>query len=190
MLVLETPMKSIFQAVLFSLVCGGCSYQVFPSEALEGVEHNFDFGHWRTVPSEVEPTRVQLGGRILETQTIGETITIVTNELPVVRYPAYGPKKGKSKGEFVITYQGAIDKPFLHPGNRIMVIGITRGAKMVAVDDVMRSLPALEARCVHIWKTRDTDIADYASSGAGYGVLEEETFCTSASPNSGKRIPA
>lgn len=185
-------MKSLLLAVLFSLIFGGCSYQVFPSEALEGVEHNFDFTHWRMVPSQVEPTRVQLGGRILETQTIGETITIVTTELPVVNYPAYGPKQGKkkSKGEFVISYQGIIDKPFLQPGNRIMVVGITRGTKLVAVDDVMRSLPALEARCVHIWKTGDTDIADYASSGAGYGVLEEETFCTSTSPDSGKRIPA
>ena len=187
---MEPAMKSLFQALLLGLICGGCSYQVFPSEALQGVEHNFDFARWRMVPSQIEPTRVQLGGRILETQTIGETITIVTTELPVVRYPAYGPKKGKSKGEFVITYQGMIDKPFLQPGNRIMVVGITRGAKMVAVDDVMRSLPALEARCVHIWKTGDTDIADYASSGAGYFILEEETFWTSTSPNSGKRIPA
>ena len=120
---------------------------------------------------------------------MGETISIITTELAVAHYPAYGPKKGKSKGEFVITYQGIIDKPFLHPGNRIMVVSITRGAKMVAVDDVMRSLPTLEAKCVHIWKTGDTDIADYASSGAGYGVLEEETFCTS-STHSGKRIPA
>ena len=185
-------MKSLLPALLFSLISGGCSYQVFPSEVLKGVEPNFDFAHWRMVPSQVEPTRVQLGGRILETQAIGETITIVTTELPVVNYPAYGPKQGKrkSKGEFVITYQGIIDKRFLLPGNRIMVVGITRGAKLVAVDDVMRSLPALEARCVHIWKTGDTDIADYASSGAGYGVLEEETFCTSTSPDSGKRIPA
>ena len=69
-------MKSLLLAVLFSLIFGGCSHQVFPSEALEGVEHNFDFAHWRMVPSQVEPTRIQLGGRILETQTIGETITM------------------------------------------------------------------------------------------------------------------
>ena len=58
-----------------------------------------------------------------------------------------------------------------------MVVGITRGTKMVPVDDVVHSLPTLEANCIHIWKTEGTDIADYASSGAGYGVLEEETFC-------------
>jgi hypothetical protein len=79
----------------------------------------------------------------------------------------------------VITYHGKIDQPFLHPGNRIMVVGITRGTKLAAVDDVMRSLPSVEADCVHIWKTGNVDIADFASSGAGYGILEEETFCPS-----------
>ena len=92
-------MKSILQALLFSLVCGGCSYHVFPSNVLNGVEQNFDFARWRMVPSQVEPTRVELGGRILETQTIGGTITIVTTELPVVHYPAYGPKQGKRKSK-------------------------------------------------------------------------------------------
>jgi starvation-inducible outer membrane lipoprotein len=166
--------------VFSSLMLSGCSYEVFPSNVLNGVDRNFDFARWRMVPSQIQPTKVKLGGRIIETQTIGQTITIVTGELPVVRYPAYGPKKGKSKGEFAITYQGKIDPPLLHPGNRIMVIGVTRGVMMVPVDDVVRSLPTVEASCVHIWKTGDTDIADYMASGAGYSVLEEETLCTSA----------
>jgi starvation-inducible outer membrane lipoprotein len=168
--------------VLTSLFCGGCAYDVFPPAVVNGIDPNFDFARWRMFPSEIQPTKVELGGRIIETQTIGGTITIVTGQLSVVRYPAYGPKKGKSKGEFAITYQGQIGQPFLHPGNKIMVVGTTRGAKMVPVDDVVRSLPTVEAGCVHIWKTGDVDIADYASSGAGYGVLEEETFCSST-PN-------
>jgi starvation-inducible outer membrane lipoprotein len=186
----ETQMKSLIKVLLLSLISSGCSYQVFPSDVLNGVDHNFDFARWRMVPNQIQSTKVELGGRIVETQTIGRTITIIAQELPIVRYPAYGPKQGKSKGEFVISYQGEVDKPFLHPGNRIMVVGITRGAKMVPVDDVVRSLPMIEANCIHIWKTGDTDIADYASSGAGYGVLEEETFCasTTTSPPS-RKIP-
>jgi starvation-inducible outer membrane lipoprotein len=150
---------------------------VFPPDVLKGADSNFDFPRWRMMPSQIQPTKVELGGRIVETQAIGGTVTIVTAQLPIVRFPAYGPKQGKSQGEFVIAYQGKIDQPFLHPGNRIMVVGITRGTKLVAVDDVMRSLPLLEANCVHIWKTGNVDIADFSSSGAGYGVLEEETFC-------------
>jgi len=157
----------------------GCATNVFRPDELKGVDRNFDFTRWRTVPSQVEPTKVELGGRIIETQTIGGMMTIVTAQLPIVSYPAYGPKQGKSKGEFAITFQGKIPPPFLHPGNRLIVIGTTHGTKMVAIDDVMRSLPLIEAKCLHIWKTGNIDIADYMSSGAGYGVLEEETFCYS-----------
>jgi starvation-inducible outer membrane lipoprotein len=180
--------QNLLLALLLSLTGSGCSHDVFPSDLLHGVDHNFDFTRWRMSPSQIQPTKVELGGRIVETQTIGETITIITNELPIVRYPAFGPKRGKSKGEFGIFYQGKVDKPFLHSGNRIMVVGITRGTKLVAVDDVVRSLPMIEANCIHIWKTEDTDIADHESSGGGYGVLQEETFC--ASTPRGKKIPA
>jgi starvation-inducible outer membrane lipoprotein len=173
-------MKSWLQGLLLGCcVLGGCTPQLFPSHELKDVDRNFDFTRWRTVPSQIQPTKIELGGRIVETQTLGGTITIVTAQLPIVSHPAYGPKQAKSKGDFAITFQGKIDAPFLHPGNRLIVIGTTRGTKMAAVDDVVRSLPLVEAKCVHIWKTGNVDISDYASSGAGYGVLQEETFCRS-----------
>ena len=174
-------MKRVVHALLLSsLLPAACMSHVFPPAVLKGVDHDFDFSRWRMVPSQLPPTKIQLGGRIIETQAIDGALTIVTAELPIVRYPAYGPKQGKSKGEFVITHHGKIDPPFLHAGNRLMVVGMTRGTKLVGVDDVMRSLPWVEADCIHIWKTGDVDIADFASSGAGYGVLEEETFCRSS----------
>ena len=43
-------MKPLLKALLFSLICSGCSYQVFPSDVLNGVDHNFDFARWRMVP--------------------------------------------------------------------------------------------------------------------------------------------
>ena len=70
-----------------------------------------------------------------------------------------------------------IEQKFLHPGNRLMIVDMTRGAKLVGVDDVVRSLPSLDAHCIHMWKTGHVDIADVASSGADHGVLEEEPFC-------------
>jgi starvation-inducible outer membrane lipoprotein len=160
-----------------SLAVVGCAPAVFPSHVVDGIDPAFDFARWQTAPALTPPAKILLGGRILETQTIGDTVTIVAAELAVVRYPAYGPKQGKSKGNFVITYHGKIERPFLHPGNRIMVVGRTSGSRLVAVDDVMRSLPSVDARCLHIWKTGNVDISDFMSSGAGYGVLEEETLC-------------
>ena len=46
-----------------------------------------------------------------------------------------------------------------------MVVGMTREAKLVAVDDVMRSLPSVDARCIHIWKTGNVDISDLCLGG-------------------------
>ena len=155
----------------------GCIQEVFTPETLTGVNRDFNFARWRMVPGQIQPTKIELGGRILEAQSLGGTILIATAQLPIVEHPAYGPKEGKSQGEFVITYQGTIEKPFLHPGNRIMVVGMTHSTKLVSVDDVMRSLPNMDAQCVHIWKTGRSDISDAASSGAGYPVLEEQTFC-------------
>ncbi|HKR78192.1 MAG TPA: Slp family lipoprotein [Nitrospira sp.] len=174
-------MKPWLHAVMWtSLAVVGCTQAVFPPDVADGIDPAFDFARWHAAPTLTPPAKIQLGGRILETQTIGDTVTIVVAELTVVRFPAYGPKQGKSKGTFVITYRGKIERPFLHPGNRIMVVGMTSGSRLVAVDDVMRSLPSVDARCLHIWKTGDVDISDFMSSGAGYGVLEEETLCVSS----------
>ena len=171
-------MKRWLEALLWtSIAVGGCAHQVFPPDVVDGVDHSFDFVRWRSAPRQTEPVKIQLGGRIVDTHTIGGTVTIVAAELAVVRYPAYGPKEGKSKGNFVITYRGDIKAPFLHPGNRIMVVGMASRTRLVTVDDVMRTLPSVEARCVHIWKTGNTDISESLSSGSGYPVLEEETFC-------------
>lgn len=175
---MPSAMKRWLEALLWtSIAVGGCAPQVFPPDVVHGVDHSFDFVRWRSAPRQTEPVKIQLGGRIVDTHTIRGTVTIVAAELAVVRYPAYGPKEGKSKGNFVITYRGDIKAPFLHPGNRIMVVGMAGGTRLVTVDDVMRTLPSVEARCVHIWKTGNTDISEAVSSGSGYPVLEEETFC-------------
>ena len=164
--------------VLCPLIFVGCAGHIFSPETLHGVDRNFDFARWRLLPNQTQPTRIELGGRILRSQSINASVVILTAQLPIVRYPAYGPKQGKSQGEFVITYHGPVNEPFLHPGNRIMVVGTTHGTTLFSVDDVIRNFPSLEAQCIHIWKTGTTDIADFTSSGAGYAVLEEETFCT------------
>jgi starvation-inducible outer membrane lipoprotein len=151
---------------------------LFPPDTLKGVDQNFDFAHWRMVPNQAEAKKIQLGGRVIQAETKGENITIVTAQLPIVDHPAYGPKDvGKRSGEFAIVYQGKIDPSFLQPGNRIMVIGTTHASRVVSVDDLPKSLPTVKAACVHIWKTGGRDIADFPSFGAGYETLEEETFC-------------
>lgn len=165
--------------VLMCASLAACATQgVFSADTLKGVDPNFDFAHWRMMPNQAEAKKLQLGGRIVQSETKGDTITVVTAQLPIVDHPAYGPKDtGKRSGEFAIVFQGKINPLFLQPGNRIMVVGTTHAPKVVSVDDLPKSLPTVMAACVHLWKTGGRDIADFPSFGGGYETLEEETFC-------------
>ena len=176
-------MKLLTAAILLvtCLALGACvSNSVFPSEVLDGVDPNFDFTRWRMLPNQAEAKKIQLGGRIVQSETKGDRVTLVVAQLPIVEHPAYGPNDtGKSRGEFAIVYQGKINSAFLQPGNRVMVVGKTHASMVVSVDDLPKSLPTVMAACVHFWKTGGRDIADFPSYGAGYETLEEETMCAS-----------
>ncbi|MBI3357475.1 MAG: Slp family lipoprotein [Nitrospirae bacterium] len=175
-------MKYIFEAVLFFLagiaISACASYKVFPPKVLDGVDPNFDFTRWRMMPNQAEAKKIQLGGRIVQSEVKGETVTIVVAHLPVVEHPAYGPKEtGRHNGEFAITYQGTIEPTYVQPGNRVMVVGTTRPPKVVMVDDLARSLPTVAAQCVHFWNTGGREIADFPYYDGGYTTLEEQTVC-------------
>lgn len=167
--------------VILSALTACASHAVFPSEVLEGVDPNFDFARWRMLPNQAQAKAIQLGGRVVQSESKGNTVTIVVAQLPIVEHPAYGPKDtGKRSGEFAITYQGKIEASFLQSGNRIIVVGTTHASKVVSMDDIPKSLPTVSAKCVHVWKTGGRDIADFPSYGAGYETLEEDTFCVSS----------
>jgi starvation-inducible outer membrane lipoprotein len=173
-----------FATAVWAICLGfsACSpVQLFPSEVMEGVDPNFDFSRWRAIPNQALERKIELGGRIIQSDRKDGHVTMVVTQLPIVQHPAYGPKDtGRRSGEFAVTYAGPIGAPFLQRGNRLIVVGITKPAKIVPVDDLPRSLPAVSAQCVHIWNTGGRDIADFPSYGAGYETLEEETFCTAA----------
>ena len=153
--------------------------KVFPSKVMEGVDRNFDFSRWRMMTDGAESKKVQLGGRIVQSQVSGDTVTIVVGQLPIVDHPAYGPKdNGKHNGDFVIKYQGQIETPDLQPGNRVMVVGTTHPWKIVTVNDLSRSFPVVAAQCLHFWNTQGRDIADFPFYEAGYMTLRQETVCT------------
>lgn len=157
------------------------SHQLFSPEVMNGVDPNFDFSQWRMVPNQALERKIQLGGSILHSERKDGNVTLVVTQLPIVEHPAYGPKDtGKRSGEFAVTFLGQIEPPFLQRGNRLIVVGTTKAAKVVTVDDMLRSLPSVSAKCLHIWNTGGRDIADFPSYGAGYETLEEDTFCATA----------
>lgn len=170
------PIAILLMTGLGLSACG--STTVFPPEVMKGVDPAFDFARWRMLPNQAEAKKIQLGGRIVSSETKGDKVIMVVAQLPIVEHPAYGPKDtGKRSGEFAITYQGTIDSAFLQPGNRVMVIGTTHAPMVINIDDLPRSFPSVSAQCVHLWKTGGREIADFPSYGAGYETLEEETMC-------------
>ena len=177
-------MKQRWASGIFAIVLGigGCSHpQLFPSDVMQGVDPDFDFSRWRTVPNQALERKIQLGGSIIHAERKDGHVTIVVRQLPIVDHPAYGPKdNGKTSGEFAIAFPGSIDTPFLQRGNRVIVVGTTKAASVVMVDDLPRSLPAVSAKCLHIWNTEGRDIADFQAFGAGYETLREQTFCAKA----------
>jgi starvation-inducible outer membrane lipoprotein len=174
------------KAILGVLIVGLCmafsactSTSVFPPGIVQGVDQEFDFSRWRMMPNQFQHQKVQLGGRIVQSETKGEAVTLVVAQLPIVEHPAYGPRgTSKSRGEFAVVYPSRIESSFLQPGHHLMVIGMTQAPKVVAVDDLAKSLPSLTAICLHIWKTGGREIAEFPfNTGGGYEPLAEDTFC-------------
>ena len=177
-------MRMNFGTVAIFLICaslGACTpIQLFPKDVMEGVETNFDFTAWKIAPNARLNRKVQLGGRIVQAESVEGQTTIIAMQLPIVEHPAYGPREtGKRTGEFAILFTGKSGPNALAVGNRLIVVGTTRKAQVVAVDDVKRSLPTVVARCLHIWKTGGREISEFPSVGAGYEPLEEDTYCVS-----------
>jgi starvation-inducible outer membrane lipoprotein len=170
-------------AFILCLSVTACSpVQLFPKDVSAGVDEHFDFTAWRNIPNATTGQKVQLGGRIVQADQRNGEVVIVTTQLPIVERPVYGPKDtGRRSGEFAVFYLGHLDSKWLIPGNRLVVVGTTDQAKAVVVDDVQRSLPSLNAHCLHIWKTVGKEIADFPfNAGGGYEPLERETFCVKA----------
>jgi starvation-inducible outer membrane lipoprotein len=173
-------MRPVIGAIsVFLTLTGACMpYQVFPPNALDGVDPNFDFSHWHTLPNQPERHKIQLGGRIVQSNTKDDAVTIVAIQLPIVEHPIYGPRDmGKPSGRFTILYQGRIDPLYLHVGNHIIAVGYTRPPTKVEIDNIPRSFPTMTAQCIHFWNTGGIAIEDFRSSGAGYATLMEETYC-------------
>lgn len=170
----------VIAAIMVCVALGACaSERVFSPAVLEGVDPHFDFSRWRMLPNQAEHRKIQLGGAILQAENKDGHVMIVVTHLPIVEHPAYGPRStDKSRGEFAILFRGSIDPKSLHVANKLIVVGTTQSPKVVPVDDLPRSLPTLEAQCVHIWVTGQKEIAEFPfNTGGGYDPLEENTYC-------------
>lgn len=175
-------MRSITLGILLlaSIALSACvSNSVFSPETLAGVDPSFDFARWRMLPNQAEHRKIEIGGAIIQANPKDGHVIIVATNLPIVEHPSYGPRStDKRRGEFAIVFPGSIDAKSLNAGNKLIVVGTTQPAKIVTLDDMPRSLPTVEAQCVHIWVTGPREIAEFPfNTGGGYEPLEENTYC-------------
>jgi hypothetical protein len=159
-----------------------CSPQLFPSRIMDGVETDFDIQAWRTSPTVTAGRKVQLGGRIVQAESMEQGWPIIAEQLPIVEHPAYGPSEQRKRPgsfEFAFLYSGRLEEAALTPGNRFIVVGTTEKPRIVMLDGAPKRALYLIAQCIHIWKTEGQEIADSISGtvGAGYYPLEEDTYC-------------
>jgi len=177
----EVNVKTLRGFLILSLaMVSACttSHHVFPPKAMEGIDPHFDFSRWRLMTDGSESKKVQLGGRIVQSQSSDDRVIISVSQLPIVEHPAYGPREnGKHNGEFVIIYQGQIETPDLQPGNRVLVVGVTHPPKVITINELSRSFPVVVAQCLHFWNTQGRNIEDFPFYEAGYVALRQETVC-------------
>ena len=67
----------------------------------------------------------------------------------------------------------------LRRGNKLVVVGMTARPGTEMIGGAPRVLPHLMAQCLHIWNTRELEMADFSYYGGamGHHPPEEETFC-------------
>jgi len=170
------------------LVSGCTAPPLFPPKATEQLSPTFQFEAWRdaspTNPGGVSDsgTKVELGGRMVQSSRNGKGTVIVAEQLPIVKHPVYGPaeteKPRTGDFEFAILYPGELEPQALRNGNRFVVVGMTNGRKPIIVNGVPKSEPYLVADCIHVWQTGRSDIAEFKEGvGGGYSSLPEKTYC-------------
>ncbi len=170
------------------MVLPGCTSSPFPSNVTDKVSPTFQFEAWRdSSPTNAggvsgSGTKVELGGRIVQTSRGDKEIVIVAEQLPIQKHPVYGPaepdKRRTGDYEFALIYPGELDASALRNGNRFVVVGTTSGRKPVTVNGVPKSEPLLVADCIHVWQTGRTEISEFKEDVAGgYSPLPEKTYC-------------
>lgn len=160
----------------------------FPPDVMDRVSPTFQFEAWRDASPSNESgisgsgTKVELGGRMVQSSKNGKDIVIVAEQLPIVKHPVYGPaepdKPRAGDYEFTVVYPGQIEPSALKNGNRFVVVGKTGGRKPVVVNGVPKTEPYLVADCIHVWQTGRTEISEFKEDvGGGYSPLPEKTYC-------------
>lgn len=170
---------------------------MFPPEVMKNVETNtFDVEAWKQQayqPSNAgfASHKVELGGEILEVIRKPEGVVLLVEAQPIENHAAYGSKsvEGGDSFWYAIAFNGSPESSMLQRGNKLVAVGMTEKAGTEIIGGAPRVLPHLLAQCLHIWNTREAEMADFSYYGGpmGHHPAEERTFCLA--DDGGKSLP-
>lgn len=160
---------------------------IFSPEIMKNVETNtFDVEAWRQQtyqPSSAGfvPHKVELGGEIVEVIRKREGVVLLVEKKPIENRPASGSKAADRGDSFwyAIAFNGSPEPSMLQRGNKLVVVGMTARPGTEMIGGAPRVLPHLQAQCLHIWNTRDSEPANFSYYGGamGHHPAEAQTFC-------------
>ncbi|OYT20574.1 MAG: hypothetical protein CCU26_05555 [Nitrospira sp. UW-LDO-01] len=160
---------------------------MFPPEVMRNVETNtFDVEAWqrqtyRSSNAGFVPHKVELGGEIIGVVRKTKGIVLLVEEQPVEGRSVYASKSGERGDSFwyAIAFNGSPEPSMLQRGNKLVVVGTTDSATTEMLGGAPRVVPHLLAQCLHIWNTRELEMAGFSYYGGamGHHPAEERTFC-------------
>ncbi len=197
----------IIELVAMCVLLEACTITpMFPPEIMKNVETNtFDVEAWQEQtyrPSNTGfvPHKVELGGEIIEVVRKPKGVVLLVEEQPIEGRSVYASKSVERRDSFwyAIAFHGSPEPSMLQRGNKLVVVGMTDRARTEMLGGAPRVVPHLLAECLHIWNTRELEMADFSYYGGamGHHPAEERTFCVgndsgeslSARENQGEKI--
>ncbi len=169
----------LFVALL--LVFAGCaSTSIFPTNDSQALKSESEYGVLIAQPDVFQGRTLKLAGRMVGVETTAEGTLITAEWLPYPDAEYVGPTgtAAGSIGRFILFYPGKLDAEGIFYGNKFLVIGKKEeNQSMTSFRSTSRSLPYMMARCLHVWKTGDSEIETRPDTEySAYPV--EETYCS------------
>ncbi|HWF62840.1 MAG TPA: Slp family lipoprotein [Nitrospira sp.] len=174
--------------ITMSLWLSACSTTpMFPPAVMKDVETStFDVKAWEAQayhPSSATfvSHKVELAGEIIRVIQKPNGVVILAEEQPLDTNPASNQMKTEQDVApwFAITFKGSVEPSLLQVGNRLTVVGMTYRAGQEMLGGAPRMLPHLMAQCLHIWNSRESEMANFSYYGGpmGHHPPEERTVC-------------
>ena len=173
----NTMILSTAMLLMFLLGCTRTS--PFPMNGSQAIKSESDFGVLTAQPDVFQGRAIKLAGRIVGVEATAEGTIVTAEWLPYPDAEYLGPSGALTgtPGRFVLFYPGKLDPDGMTHGNKFLVVGEKEESeRMTAFRESSQSLPYIAARCLHVWKTGDSEIDSQEYSEYSYPV--EETYCS------------